>query len=71
MRRWGGGGGGGGGVEMPSRPYTRREYFIHSPGVYGAPYTPVVSSLSAHTLLAMPWASVVQYTLSSSSNLIE
>ena len=47
---------------MLSQPYTRREYFIHSPGVYGAPYTPV-SSLSAHTLLAVPSisrASVVQ-----------
>ena len=49
-----------------SHPYTRCAYSIHSYiGVYGAPYTPVVSSLSAHTLLAVPLisrASVVQNT---------
>ena len=48
-----GGGGGGGGGGMLSQPYTRCEYFIHSP----------VSSLTTHTLLAVPLisrASVVQ-----------
>ena len=45
------------GGKMLSQSYTRREYFIYSPGVYGAPYTPV-SSLSAHTLLAVPLISI-------------
>ena len=46
---------------MLSQPYTRREYQIQTTGVYGAPV--VSSSLSGHTLLAVPLisrASVVQ-----------